>query len=119
MDMQGLDGITGDVFGLYELATDGTVLYSRSRAGEVLHEPTQVMVRRDFFRDVAGFENKEDLRHHSRRFVYGDQSVNAFTFDCLYGADVVKARIFMTRAYETDDERAGTIVILDIRSTEQ
>ncbi|MBA3351832.1 MAG: hypothetical protein H0U23_05300 [Blastocatellia bacterium] len=117
--MQGVDGITGDVFGLYELATDGTVLYSRPRAGEVLHEPTQVMVGRDFFREVALFENKEDLRHHFRRFLHGDESVNAFTFDCFYGADVVKAKIFMTRAYKTNDEHSGTVVILDIRSAGQ
>ncbi len=117
--MQGGNDINGEVFGLYELASDGTVLYSRARAGEVLREPTQGMVGRDFFRDVAGFENKEDLRHHFRRFIHGDQSVNAFTFDCLYGADVVKAKIFMTRAYESNDENAGTIVILDIRSAGQ
>ena len=103
------------VFGLYELSNDGTILYTRARTMEGLSEPRSGIIGRDFFRDIGGCENIEDLRHHFRRFIMGDQPVDIFNFDCKLEREVVRAKVCMTRAYEHDHDHAGGIVIMDIR----
>lgn len=108
-----------DPFGLYELSDDGTVLYSRSRNDNGLRDPEPEMVGRDFFYEIAPFENVGDLRQHFRRFITGDRSVDTFVFDCLLDHEIVRTKIFMTRARETDPDRSGDIVILDIRRAGQ
>lgn len=106
---------SGDVFGLYELTDSGTVLYSRSRTEEGLRAPNQEFVGQDFFRDVAPFENTEDLRRHFRQFIAGARSVDAFVFDGFSGSEVIRTKVLMTRAFETDHDHAAGIVIMDIR----
>lgn len=108
-----------NVFGLYELTDEGTILYSRARAEGELQLPTSDHVGQDFFRDVAPFQNISDLRRHFRRFITSDRPVDTFRFDCLYGTEIVRAKVFMTRAYENDHDNAGGIVILDIRKDGQ
>ena len=110
---------TGEVFGLYELADDGTILYSRPRGNDGLHQPKPEVVGQDFFRDIVGCQNKEDLRRHFRQFIRGDRSVDAFLFDCLFESQVIRTKIFMTRAYEADEVSGNEIVILDIRRASQ
>jgi len=46
---------------------------------------------------------------------YRDQPVDIFTFDCRLEREVVRAKVFFTRAYEHDYDHAGGIVIMDIR----
>src|SRR5688572_25830867 len=113
--MNEISGANADVFGLYELTDDGTILYSRPRSEEGLRPPIAEAIGRDFFRDIARFQNTDDLRRHFRRFITDDRSVDTFVFDCLFDTEVVRAKIFMTRAHETDYDRTGGIVILDIR----
>lgn len=108
-----------DVFGLYELSSDGTVLYSRARREDVLKEPATEAIGQDFFSDIARFENTNALRQHSRRFLSDRRPVDSFLFDCLFETEVVRAKVFLTRAYETDHDDAGGIVIMDIRQAIQ
>jgi hypothetical protein len=104
-----------NVFGLYELSSDGTILYTRPRTNDGLSEPADEIVGRDFFRDIRWCENIEDLRRHFRRFITGDQPVDVFTFECMFEQETVRAKVLMTRAYEQDRGQAGDIVIMDIR----
>jgi len=104
-----------NVFGLYELSNDGTILYTRPRTDKGLSEPETGIIGRDFFRDIGGCENIEDLRGHFRRFITGDQPVDIFIFDCILEREIVRAKVFMTRAYEHDYDHTGGIVIMDIR----
>ena len=112
--MQGTSRST-NVFGLYELSSDGTILYTRPRFGSALTEPAQSIVGRDFFRDIRWSENIDDLRRRFRHFITGDKPIDTFVFDCLNEQEVVRAKVFMTRAYEHDHDLAGGIVIMDIR----
>jgi len=96
-------------FGLFELSSDGTVLYSRAGQDGAL------MIGRDFFREVAAFENKEDLRHHFRRFLGSSRPVDSFGFDCEYGERSVHTKITMTRGQERAEEYTANIVIMDIK----
>jgi hypothetical protein len=114
-NMQIVQGQDTEVFGLYELTNDGTVLYSRPRAADGLHAAEQERVGRDFFREIMKCTNNEDLRRHFRRFITGDQSVDTFVFDCMFEQQIVRAKVFMTRARENDQAHAGEIVIMDIR----
>ena len=104
-----------DVFGLYELSRDGTVLYSRSRGERGLANPVADTVGRDYFHDIAPFENIADLRRHFRRFLTDKRASDTFVFDCRFDTEVVRTKVFMTRAYEVDQDHAGGIVIMDIR----
>src|SRR4030095_3523312 len=88
---------SAEVFGLYELANDGTVLYSRPRASDGLREAEQQIVGQDFFRDIFPCQNIEDLRRHFRRFIREDRPVDTFVFECLFGQETVRAKVFMTR----------------------
>jgi hypothetical protein len=114
-NMQGVSGMGGDVFGLYELSRDGTILYSRPRREDGLRDPEQAIIGQDFFRDIFPCLNMEDLRRHFRRFITGEQSVDTFVFECMFEREVIKTKIFMTRAYENDHDHTGGIVIMDIR----
>jgi hypothetical protein len=113
--MQSVSRVDADVFGLYELSRDGTVLYSRPRREDGLRDAEQAIIGRDFFRDIFPCRNMEDLRRHFRQFITGDQSVNTFVFECLFEQKVVRTKVFMTRAYENDHDHVGGIVIMDIR----
>lgn len=104
-----------EVFGLYELSGDGTVLYSRSRGARGLARPSDEFVGRDYFHEIAPFENIADLRRHFRRFFTDKRASDAFVFDCLFDTEVVRTKVFMTRAYEIDHDHTGGIVIMDIR----
>ena len=103
------------VFGLYELSGDGTVLYSRNRGERGLSEASAEVVGRDYFHEIAPFENTSDLRRHFRRFLTDNRPSDTFLFDCLLDNEVVRAKVFMTRAYEVDHDHTGGIVIMDIR----
>src|SRR5215212_6985769 len=112
MEMEVTSGTHSDIFGLYELSGDGTVLYSRGR-GE--RDPAEPVVGRDFFHEIAPFENVADLKRHFRRFVTDNRPSDTFVFDCMFATEVVRAKVFMTRGYEVDGDHTGGIVIMDIR----
>jgi hypothetical protein len=113
--MQDTSGLGTDVFGLYELSDDGTILYSRPRKDDALRDAEQRNVGQDFFRDIFPCRNVDDLRRHFRRFITGDRPVDTFVFDGMFDDEILKTKIFMIRAYENDCDHAGEIVIMDIR----
>ena len=117
--MEGTAIPNAEVFRFYELSTDGTVLYSRARREGGLEEPAPEVIGQDFFRDIARFANTGTLRHHFRRFLSDGRPVDSFLFDCLFDTEVVRAKVFLTRAYEVDHDHAGGIVIMDFRQAGQ
>lgn len=117
--MQMEEKANGQVFGLYELSNDGTILYSRSRTENGLRQPSAEFIGRDFFRDIARCENIEDLRRHFRGFIFSDRPVDNFDFVYVEGSEAIPAKVFLTRAHETDQDHEGEIVIMDIRRAVQ
>src|SRR5690348_16772583 len=113
--MEAMSGMNADVFGLYELSNDGTILYSRARRESGLADRGDGIIGRDFFREIFQCQNIEDLRRHFRGFITGARSADSFVFDCFFEREVIRAKIFMTRAYENDYDHSGGIVIMDIR----
>ena len=112
-------GESGGLFGLYELSDNGTILYSRPRGVDGLHQSTPETVGRDFFYDIIDRENREDLRRHFRRFLRNRRSFDAFFYYYRLEREVVPTKIYFTRASETDDDRPKEIVIMDIRQAGQ
>lgn len=113
--MRGTNGADTNVFGLYELSGDGTILYSRPRAADGLHEAERTKVGQDFFGDIFPCQNVEVLRRHFRNFVTDGRSVDTFLFECLFEQEIVRAKVFMTRAREHGHDHDGEIVVMDIR----
>jgi hypothetical protein len=104
-----------EMFGFYELDDDGNILYSRVNTGQNTRTTNNQVVGQNFFREVAGFENSEDLRQHFRRFLSSRSPADTFRFDCLFGSHTVPARITLTKGHESDAEGTAGIVIMDIR----
>jgi hypothetical protein len=102
--------LSNEIFGLFELDDAGNVRYSRSHTGGDLRS----MIGQNFF-ELFDTENGHGLRRHFRRFIESHEAANSFTFDCQYNEAVVRAKVVMTRAFQTDDYPPESIVMLDIR----
>ena len=101
--------LSNEIFGLFELDDNGNVRYSRLHAGGD-HDS---MIGQNFFE----LFDTHDLRRHFKRFVESHEAANSFTFDCPYNEAVIKARVVMTRAFQTGDFPPESIVMLDIRQS--
>jgi hypothetical protein len=104
--------LSNEVFGLFELDDDGNVRYSRSHAGG----DHVSMIGQNFF-ELFDAESGHDLRRHFKRFIDSREAANSFTFDCPYNEAIVKAKVVMTRAFQTEDFPPESIVMLDIRQS--
>ena len=101
-----------NIFGLFELDDDGNVRYSRSHAaGE--GDP---IVGQNFF-DLFDMENSHGLRRHFKRFIESHDAADTFTFDCTFDENIVKAKVTMTRAFQTEDFPPESIVMVDIKES--
>lgn len=108
---------TKNLFGIYELNDDGTVLTSLIRENGRYTTPKAKMVGKDFFEDIADFVNIVDLRKHFRNFIKSRKPFDIFEFQCEYPQQTLQTRISMTRGTEFDFDRTNGIVIMDIRHT--
>ncbi|HKP70919.1 MAG TPA: hypothetical protein VJV05_16640 [Pyrinomonadaceae bacterium] len=108
-------GDRAGVFGLYELTDNGTILYSRQRRSDELQASMPEVIGRDFFHDFVDCDNRDDLRRHFRRFVTDRRPVDAFLFDYRFDREVIRTKIHMTRAFESEDDHGSEIVIMDVR----
>ncbi len=102
--------------GLFELNNDGTVIYSRFRQNNQLFNPNSEMVGRNFFEEIAGFENVCDLRRIFNTFVTSDKFTDNFVFDCLFPDEIIRVHVLLVRAIENSFPNPADIVILDIRN---
>jgi len=102
--------------GLFELRNDGTILYSRFRQNNQLINTDDDFAGRNFFEEIAGFDNVKDLQKMFNDFVKSRQFTDNFIFACRYGEDIVPVKVMMVRAYENTIFAHDGIVILDIRS---
>src|SRR5687768_1045074 len=105
-----------NIFGFYELTRDGTVLYSRPcREDSSLDRSDSELVGQDLFRDVMPFRNTNDLRRQFRNFISGRRPVGNLVFDGFLESEVVRAKVFLARANETNGELEDDIIIMDIK----
>lgn len=104
--------LSNEIFGLFELDDNGNIRYSRSHLGGDHHS----IIGQNFF-EIFDMQRGHDLRRHFRRFIESHEAANSFTFDCPYNEAIIKAKVLMTRAFQTEDFPPESIVMLDIRQS--
>lgn len=102
-----------DLYGLYDLGGDGTILYSHDGACRPSARPE--LVGRNFFDDVTGFDNMPDFRLQFYTFVRSRKAVDSFTLDLDSGNARRKTKVHMARAFENDNHSPHERVMLVIR----
>ncbi len=102
-----------DLYGLYDLGDDGTILYSHDGACQPSIRPE--LVGRNFFDDAAGFDNMPDFRLQFYTFVRSRKAVESFILDLDSGNEQRKTKVHMARAFENDNHLLHERVMLVIR----
>ena len=104
-----------DLGGLFELDTEGTVVYSRLRKNKDWYETEPGVVGCNFFDEIAQFENVEDFRRRFRYFVKGQNTIENFNFDFRFQENAVPMRVMLVRVSENGQNERSDLVIVDIR----
>ena len=85
------------LFGLLELDTAGTVLYSRIEAEPGSDGSPSDVTGRNFYSEVASFLNVEEFHQRLDTFDRGGEHANSFVFNCDYKDGVVAVRVLLAR----------------------
>ena len=101
--------------GLYEINDAGTVLYCRTTAENLSSEKFAAAVGRNFFDEVAPFENMEELRRHFRNFITSRSTTDTFTFSCQVNNTNIPAKVLLVRIIERSNNERDKTTIIDIR----
>ncbi|MGI8556558.1 MAG: hypothetical protein ACR2LT_09425 [Pyrinomonadaceae bacterium] len=101
--------------GLFEINDEGTVLYCRAFAEKFFYEKSAASVGRNFFDDVAPFENMEELRRHFNKFIKSHSSTTNFSFNCRIKSRSIPAKVMLVRIVERSNTERAEFTIVDIR----
>lgn len=104
--------LTGEeLLGLFELDEAGTVLYSRIEPGGTGPE----MSGRNFYDEVAPFENVAEFRRHVTEFTLGASPADSFKFDCQYAGCIHPVKVLLARIRERVHHDRTKSVLVHIR----
>lgn len=111
---------TVDIFehsdvGLFEINDEGTVLYFRTATEKPSSEKSVAAVGRNFFYEIAPFENMEELRRRFKGFIQSRASTENFSFNCRIKNENIPAKILLVRIIERSDSVSADSTIVDIR----
>lgn len=102
-------------FGLVELGTDGTVLYSQiERDGDHPYPSTDI-TGRNFFREVAPFQNVEEFQTCLENFSRSSQQATSIPFICQYEDGPVLVKVLLARVRERLDHDVTKSILVHIR----
>jgi hypothetical protein len=104
-------------FGLVELGTDGTVLYSRIESDDRLFPATNI-TGRNFYSEVAPFHNVEEFHECLVSFLRSPQQANSFLFDCQYEDGPVQVKVLLARVRERSEENVTKSMLVHIRKAQ-
>lgn len=100
------------LFGLFELDPSGTVLYSRIEPEAKSDGTTFDFSGRNFYEEVAPFENVEEFRRRVNQFTSGASPADNFNFNCLYGDSTQPVRVLLARVRErTSNDRTKSVLV--------
>ena len=102
--------VAGNISWLFELADDGTVIYSRPQSLDALE-----VEGHNFFDQRLGFEDISQCRHHFRSFVKSNKAAASFTWRCSAMGLSMDTKVLMTRAYSTGSGSPTGVVMMEIR----
>jgi hypothetical protein len=103
------------LFGLFELDHAGTVLYSRVEPEAKSDGAPPDVSGRNFYEEVAPFENVEEFRRRVSAFASGASPADNFNFNCLYGDCAQPVRVLLTRVRERTSQSRTKSVLVHIR----
>lgn len=102
------------VCGLYELATDGTILYSRPKNEGKFEKADPNTVGLNFFDDFFVCQNSDALRRRFRRFVNEESSTENFHFDFVRSDQTIPMKIMLVRAADTCGARNKDLIFVEV-----
>jgi hypothetical protein len=113
----GLDGVTTPkLFGLIELDTAGTVLYTRIETDGRVGVPTAPDVTgRNFYTEVAPFKNVGEFRQQLDTFSRGSQPAHSMDFTCQYEDGPLPVRVLLARIRERTELDVTKSILVHIR----
>jgi hypothetical protein len=100
------------LFGLFELDSTGTVLYSRIERDGRPSAAAPDVAGHNFFEEVVPFENAEELRRRISNFTCGECQADNFQFTCQFNDDFLPVKVLLARIGErTNGNRTKSILI--------
>jgi hypothetical protein len=103
-------------FGLFELDEAGTVLYSRIEPdGGPPRGAGPDVSGRNFYEEVAPFDNVADFRRLVAEFTRGPSPADSFNFDCRRGDFVRPVKVLLARMRERLNRDRTKSVLVHIR----
>src|SRR5690349_9759471 len=102
---------TEELLGLFELDEAGKVLYHRTDAAGEPSGMSSDIVGRNFYSEVAGFENVEEFRRCVTEFTRSATAADSFEFECRYGSSAQRVKVLLARISESVN-RSNTKSIL-------
>lgn len=104
----------GKFFGLFELDSAGTVLYSRIETDDDALAPPDV-TGQNFYTQVAPFRNFEEFRQQVECFSRSTQPASSFDFKCEYKDGPLTVRVLLARIRERSQQDVTRSVLVHIR----
>src|ERR1043165_6264432 len=90
-----------ELLGLFELDDAGKVLYYRMDSAGEPGGTSPDIVGRNFYNDVAGFENVEEFRQCVTEFTRSATAADSFEFECRYGEFGHRIKVLLARIRES------------------
>jgi len=104
------------LFGLLELDTDGTVLYSRIDNGENVRDLNASGIRGlNFYTEVAPFKNAKEFQECLEDFQLSHQQASTIDFICQYEDGPLKVRVLMARIREYSGPNTTKSILVHFR----
>ncbi len=90
-----------ELLGLFELDDAGRVLYYRKDSAGEPGGTSPDIVGRNFYNEVAGFENVEEFRRCVSEFIRSKTAADSFEFECRYGGSAQPVKVLLARICES------------------
>jgi hypothetical protein len=110
-----LQDIQQKVFMIFELSSEGDILYFRNTESNFSSEADSNPVGRSFF-ETNFFENTDEIWRRSKNFLKGHDAVENFKFALKAEDHWLETRVMLMRVFERSNNERAHSVIVDIRS---
>jgi hypothetical protein len=103
------------LYGLVELDSAGTVLYSRFEGDDAAAFTARDATGRNFYTEVAPFLNAGEFRQRLETFRRGTHPAETMDFTCVYEDGPLPVRILLARIRERSEQDTTKSILVHIR----
>ena len=104
-----------ELLGLFELDAAGKVLYYRMESAGEASGTSPDIVGRNFYNEIAGFENVEEFRRCVTEFTRSDAAADSFDFECRYGDFAPRMKVLLARICESENRENTKSVLVYLK----